>query len=334
MQHQNDESMTIKQLFLTGGTGFFGKSLLRYWIQQSTQGKSVPAVTLMSRSPDAFLASYPEFVGLPWLTLVKGDVTMPKTFPTELNCSHILHAATDSTNGPMLTPLERFNQIVDGTRNVLDFAHRVGATRFLLTSSGGVYGPQPEKMERIPEDYNGMPDPLQPSHAYSVAKRTAEHLCALYGEAFGIEILVARCFAFVGPDLPLDAHFAIGNFIADAVAGRQITIKGDGLPIRSYLDQSDLATWLLTILEHGQSGRAYNVGSDQAITLLELANMVAETVHPKVPVQVLGSGIDAGNFRRRYVPDITRASKELGLTVSVPLHEAIKRAVMAAREAD
>jgi dTDP-glucose 4,6-dehydratase len=321
--------MNIKSLLLTGGTGFFGKSLLRYLMKESDNGRSVPIVTIISRNPEIFCSSYPEFARLSWLTLIKGDITIPETLPSHIRFTHVLHAATDSTNGPMLKPLQRYNQIVDGTRNVLDLALRAGATRFLLTSSGGVYGPQPEGMERIPEEYNGMPDPLNPNHAYSVSKRTAEHLCSLYSDAYGIDVVVARCFAFIGQDLPLDAHFAIGNFIADAIVGRQISIKGDGLPIRSYLDQSDLAIWLLTILEYGRSLRAYNVGSDEAISIKELANMVIEVINPKLSVRVLNDHLCKENFRNRYVPDILRAKTELGLNVTVSLYDAIKNTAKA-----
>ena len=130
-----------------------------------------------------------------------------------------------------------------------------GIRRFLLTSSGGVYGPQPPDMKYMPESHNGMPDPLNPAHAYSVAKRCAEHLCALYRDQHGLEPVIARCFAFVGRDLPLDVHFAIGNFIRDALYSREIVVSGDGSAIRSYMDQRDLAAWLLG-LDRARTGRA------------------------------------------------------------------------------
>jgi dTDP-glucose 4,6-dehydratase len=206
---------------------------------------------------------------------------------------------------------------------MLDFALAVGAKRFVLTSSGGVYGPQPYGMERIPEGYHGMPDSLRPANAYSVAKRAAEHLCALYQDKHGLECVIARCFAFVGTDLPLNIHFAIGNFIRDALYRDSITVAGDGTAVRSYLDQRDLAHWLLTLLDKGQSGRAYNVGSDQAITIANLADQVSELLSPGKPVYILGKAAFSG-ARSRYVPDISRARVELGLDVTIPLGEAIR----------
>ena len=105
--------------------------------------------------------------------------------------------------------MQRYDQIVEGTRNVLDFAISCNARRFLLISSGGVYGPQPAELEQIPEDYHAMSDPLDSGNVYSVAKSASEHLCALYNETYGLHTVIARCFPFVGKDLPLDAHFAI-----------------------------------------------------------------------------------------------------------------------------
>jgi dTDP-glucose 4,6-dehydratase len=229
----------------------------------------------------------------------------------------------DSTLGPQLTPLKRFEQIVDGTRHMLDYAVAHGIRRFLLTSSGGVYGPQPQDLEGIPESYNCMPDPLNAQHAYSVAKRCAEHLCALYQDRYGIETVIARCFAFAGRDLPLDVHFAIGNFIRDALYANEIVVKGDGSAVRSYMDQRDLAAWLLTLLLDGRPGQAYNVGSDQSVSIAELARLVRDVISPGKAVLVAGKS-DQNNFRNRYVPDINKAQSELGLAIRVGLGDAIR----------
>lgn len=190
-------------ILLTGGTGFFGRALLRHWIEKQKKGQFVPRVTVLTRSPEDFLSRYPELQGWAEVSFHAGDILCPESFPKGQSFSHILHAATDSTLGPKHSPLKRYIQIVDGTRNMLDYGVACGARRFLLTSSGGVYGPQPPDMDKIPESYNGMPDPLNPENAYSVAKRAAEHLCSLYHAEYGIETVVARCFAFVGRDLPL-----------------------------------------------------------------------------------------------------------------------------------
>ena len=168
-----------------------------------------------------------------------------------------------------------------------------------------------------------MPDPLNSNNAYGVAKRAAEHLCAIYSDQYNLETVIARCFAFVGPDLPLEVHFAIGNFIRDALWRDEITVSGDGTAVRSYMDQRDLASWLLAILEHGKSGHAYNLGSDQPITISDLAYLVRDIISPVKFVRILGKSID-DNGRNRYVPNIDKAQQSLDLTLRYTLKQSIQ----------
>lgn len=312
-------------ILLTGGTGFFGKALLRRWAAQTEQGIAPTEVTVLSRDPGQFLKRFPEFRAHEWLDFHRGDVLEPASLPSAGSFTRILHAAADSTLGPRLAPLERYDQIVNGTRHLLDFAVSRGISRFLLISSGGVYGPQPSDVSHVTESHNGMPDPLNPANAYGIAKRSAEHLCALYWNRYGLETVIARCFAFVGRDLPLDVHFAIGNFIKDALYSEEIVISGDGSAIRSYMDQRDLAVWLSTLLEHGVAGQAYNVGSDVEISIHDLAALVVSALAPAKPVRILGNA-DPANLRNRYVPCIGKARRELGLQLAIPLAEAILEA--------
>ena len=306
-------------VFVTGGTGFFGRALLRHWASTPETGSW--RFTLLSRDPERFRQTHGDLLSGLDVRLWRGDVLDPASLPGDASFTHVLHAATDAGATDQLSPLQRFDQIVDGTRHVLDHATRLGVRRFLLTSSGGVYGTPPSGAISLAESWHGMPDPLQAHNAYGVAKRQAEHLCALYGATHGLEAVVARCFAFVGEDLPLDAHYAIGNFIRDALAGGEITVKGDGTPVRSYLDQRDLARWLTVLLVQGQGGRAYNVGSDQPVTIVELAHMIARQSGSDVPVRVLAQGQSAQ--RNVYVPDISRVRDELGLDVAIGLDDAI-----------
>jgi len=312
------------RLLITGGTGFFGLALLRYWKAQFASGADGPLVTSLSRNPAGFAASHTEFLGLPWLRFAQGDICDPGSLPHGVAFTHVIHAAADSTRGPQLSPLQRFDQIVNGTRNVLDLAVECKAKRFLLTSSGAVYGVQPADMDRMPEDWMGMPDPLNPNFAYGIAKRSAEHLCALYSNAFGLETVVARCFAFVGPDLPLDAHFAIGNFIRDALWNDSIIVNGDGTTKRSYLDQDDLADWLYRLLKQGRNCTAYNVGSANAISIENLAEVVRDTLSPSKKIQINYTSARPCELRR-YIPDIQKITNELKLQHTITLSESIIR---------
>lgn len=310
-------------LLLTGGTGFFGRALLRLILShEAPAALAGQPIVVLSRDPERFQLAYPELCGLPGLSFHPGDIQDRHSLPWDRAFSHVLHAATDSTVGPQATPLQRFDQILGGTTNTLDLAVATGARRFLLTSSGGIYGPQPTDLEAFPEDWPGSPPLADPATAYSQAKRAAEHLCALYRDAHGLETVIARCFAFVGPDLPLDVHFAIGQFIRDALTADAISVAGDGAPLRTYLDQRDLARWLWTLLLEGRDGETYNVGSDQVVSIAELAHLVRDLLASDKPVRILGSPQPAA-ARNRYVPDISKARRLHGLKVSVPLAEAI-----------
>lgn len=311
-----------KKILVTGGTGFFGKSLIRNWIKETNKGEDVGEVTIMSRDPQKFLQNHPEFNGYGWLKIYCGDVSKIESFPKNEKFTHILHAATESTNGPQYSPLERYIQITDGMKNVLEYAVTNKVDRLLLTSSGGVYGEQPKDIIEIDENYKGMPDPLIAENAYSIAKRSAEHLCILYGNKYGIETVIARCFSFVGRDLPKKAHFAIGNFIEDAINGNEINILNDGTQVRTYLDQRDLAVWLTTMLYEGKAGQAYNVGSDIKINLLDLAELIRKVINPNLQIKIQKRN-DSTQLRSRYIPNINKAKKELNLKISYTLEDSI-----------
>ena len=312
-------------VLITGGTGFFGRSLLRYFLNLPEGGFSA---TVLSRNPSLFLSKYPGFASSEQISFLTADIQNRSTLPWDNKFTHILHAATDSTLGPRLSPLQRFQQIVEGTTNILDLALATGAKRFLLTSSGGIYGQQPPDLLAIPEDWAGSPTLADPATAYSQAKRAAEHLCALYRDSYGLQTVIARCFAFIGPDLPLDVHFAIGNFIYDALHSKTITVAGDGTPLRTYLDQSDLAHWLWTLLQEGTPGETFNVGSDEVISIADLAHLVRDLAAPDKPVRILGHPT-ASFSRNRYVPDITKARDMHSLKVNTPLSTAILQTVRA-----
>jgi UDP-glucuronate decarboxylase len=307
-----------RRIFITGGTGFLGRTLLDYFAESAASHGSDFDVTVMSRAPESFLARHPQYAGAGWLRFVAGDLT--RFAPPEPGTTDVLHAAAD-THG-VDDKAAWIDQIVGGTRAALDWAIASGATRFLLTSSGAVYGPQPADLARIAESHAGAPSTTSLGGVYGQAKRVAEQLCTVYAKAHALSPVIARCFAFTGPHLAADGPYAIGNFIRDALAGLPIHVQGDGLAVRSYLYGRDMAHWLVTLMLHGEPGRAYNVGSDQATTIAALAETVARVLAPGTPV-VIGRRVADDGVRSVYVPDIGQAAA-LGLSVQTPLDEAIR----------
>jgi dTDP-glucose 4,6-dehydratase len=196
----------------------------------------------------------------------------------------------------------------------------------LFLSSGAVYGNQPWELARVPEDYRGAPDCLDPRATYAEAKRAAEMLCAIYGKQFGLTVSIARIFALLGPYLPLDIHFAAGNFIRDAMAGRAVVVKGNGLPERSYLYASDLTVMLWHLLAKGRASEPYNLGSDESISVRDLAALVARTLGTG-EFTVLGAA-DKGWNQGRYVPDTSKIARDFGLQRTVSLEAAVRRTAL------
>lgn len=312
------EEMRGQRIFVTGGTGFFGCWLTESFCHLNAQLDLGAQMVVLTRDPAAFDRKMPHLAGRQDLILQEGDV---RDFPFPAGTfSHIIHGAT--TSGQAVSPSVMIETIGLGTRRVLDFASTCGARKLLYVSSGAVYGRQPVGLGRIPETYAGAPDPTQPASAYGEGKRLAELLCCLAQDPSGLEVKIARCFTFVGPHLPLDVHFAIGNFIRDALAGSPIRVKGDGSPLRSYLYAADLALWLWTILFKGQPGRPYNVGSDQPVSIAGLARTVVEALSSPTEIHIAHTAPTGPP--PRYVPDIGRARTELGLDVNIPLAAAIR----------
>jgi nucleoside-diphosphate-sugar epimerase len=325
LDHTRDlwDELRGQRIFITGGTGFFGCWLLESLLWANRKLDLKAQAVILTRQPVAVKQTLPHLMLDPAISLHEGDMRT-FTFPSG-QFSHIIHAATE-TSHQTIGPLLKYSSNIDGTRRVLDFACASGVRKILFTSSGAVYGKQPSEMTHIPEYYVGAPEATDPNTAYGQSKRASEFLCAAYADKYGLQTLIARCFAFIGPRLPLNSSFAAGNFIQDAMNGRPIQVSGDGTPYRSYLYAADLAIWLWTILFKGRSCRPYNVGSENDLTIAQLAQIVGSTIAPNSPIQIATKQIP-GQPVTRYVPRTQRAKMELGLQEFIELPDAIQRTV-------
>lgn len=309
-----------KRILMTGGTGFFGRWMLRALDRLNAEGHKI-SVLVMSRDPDGFFARYPSFRNYAWLEIVKGDIRRPAYRAERADLA--IHAAADVAGASGHNPVAQFTEAVAAADAALSYFRSAQVGRVLLISSGAVYGPQAASVEQIGESAP-FPDPLESQrNAYGEGKRAMELLGSLYASSYGLESIVARCFAFFGLGLPAQAGYAIADFVSDAVAGRPIRVIGDGRSIRSYLYGGDLAVWLLRLLSVGENGCAYNVGSDRAIQIGDLAYLVRDVLAPELAVRIETAPDPRATMRRRYVPSVARATT-LGLAQWTDLPEGVR----------
>lgn len=306
-----------KRLLVTGGTGFVGTCLLDQ-IEADVERWGGWAVTSASRS-----AIQRSRVG----TLI-WDLSTDGLPESDVEYDVIIHTATPASavlNAEQ--PAQMFWMNVIAMQRVLQLAERLGsAPTIVFTSSGAVYGDMPAHLTHFPEGFVGAPQTLDVRSAYAEGKRAAEYLLTEATSRGVCKGIVLRLFAFSGVHLPRDRHFAVGNFVRDAVESGEIVIRSDGSAIRSYLDGSDMARWILAAVERGEPGFAYHIGSDLPISIGGLGELVAtrssSILGREVHTRVLGTAHPLDGVSR-YVPDVAITKQLLGVDQLVCLEESI-----------
>jgi dTDP-glucose 4,6-dehydratase len=325
LTHTRDvwEELRDKRIFITGGTGFFGCWLLESFAWANDKLKLNAEALVLTRDYEAFLKKAPHLAKSPAIKFHIGDVK-DFVFP-EGQFSHLIHSAVyQQPNDEKISNLSLVNEMLIGTRHVLDFSVLAKIKKMLLISSGAVYGKLPSHLEKIPEDFFDAIDPTISASTYHHVRRMMETLTVLYAQENDFEAKIARCFSFIGPYLQLNGRFAVSDFILASLSKNCITVKGDGKAVRSYLYMADLAIWLWMILFKGITCKPYNVGSELPISIRAMAEEIAnESVQP-LGVAVLGESCD-GVAQDKYVPDTSRAQLEIGLRELIPLDESIKK---------
>lgn len=328
-KHSLDSLKPLKDqnILITGGTGFVGT-----WLSEmisflnDTHDFGIELILLSTRANN-YSAKVPHLALRDDVSLLEKDVRSLIDLDKEVNW--IIHAAASPDNRLHVSdPLKTIDVIVNGTKSVLEYATRLPELNKILNiSSGQVYGIQNWEMDTNPENVFGSLDPSTLGSAYPEAKRLAETICTAYRNQHRLPIVTARPFAFIGPYQLLDRPWAINNFIRDTLRGGPIKILGDGETVRSYMYPSDMAWWILNMLVHGRAGASYNIGSSQGISLIQLAEMIADMVPGKTPEIV--TNVSSGHFKpTRFVPDVNLAQNELNLVLKVDLEKAISRTII------
>jgi nucleoside-diphosphate-sugar epimerase len=318
------EELKNRCIFITGGTGFFGQWLLESfcWINKKLALNA--KVVVLTRSAANFAKNRPDLFYDKALQFHEGNILNFQYPEGPFYC--VIHAAADGgVKFKTLPDFVMLETIVQGTKHTLEFAKQCRAEKILFISSGAVYGKR-NSVSLVNELAGCQLDPIHATSAYALGKLHAEYLCSLYAQHYSLPIKIARCFASVGPYLPLDVHFAIGNFIKNKLNNETIIIRGDGTPYRAYLYIAELCVWLWTILFKGKILTPYNVGSDEGYSLQQIASLVANAFEPKVQVKIIQKP-DSSQIPERYIPDIMRAREDLHLVPKLGLVESIQKTI-------
>jgi nucleoside-diphosphate-sugar epimerase len=309
-----------KKIFITGGTGFFGKWWLACYFYAKKALGIKSDITILSRSPEGFLRDFPEckIEDISWCS---GDIS---TFSDpEIDFDFILHMARNYATASIQDPISQFNSIILGTHQILNTALQCTNCTVLFISSGAVYG---KSSDACSENLLTKVDPLGSDNAYLIGKLAAEQLCSLYHKQHNLKVKIARCFTFLGPYLQLDTHFAAGNFIHSVSHDKDIVINSDGSAIRSYMYPSDLINWIMAIMTQGELVTPYNVGSPCPISIHELAQIIIGISGKNVQLRILGKP-SANNHRHSYIPDTSFTEKSLNLQTKIDLEQIISSTI-------
>ncbi|KAI5349492.1 PREDICTED: UDP-glucuronic acid decarboxylase [Prunus dulcis] len=296
-----------QRIVVTGGAGFVGSHLVDRLI---ARGDSVIVL-------DNFFTGRKENLvhhfGNPKFELIRHDVVEPIL----LEVDQIYHLACPAS--PVhykFNPLGVHKTNVVGTLNMLGLAKRVGA-RFLLTSTSEVYGDPLQHPQA--ESYWGNVNPIGVRSCYDEGKRTAETLTMDYHRGLGIEVRIARIFNTYGPRMCIDDGRVVSNFVAQALRKEPLTVYGDGKQTRSFQYVSDLVEGLMRLMEGNHVG-PFNLGNPGEFTMLELAQVVQDTIDPNAKIEFRPNTEDDPHKRK---PDISKAKELLGWEPNVSLRKGL-----------
>jgi UDP-glucuronate decarboxylase len=298
-----------KNVFVTGATGFFGIWMLSIFHELNENYDCGINVVALSRDPDNFLKNHPSFVGK--VHFIKSDIRNFSMGSHKIDyCFHMATTnALETFNNE--SQINKIDLLYEGTKNLMEQLIRADVKKIIFTSSGVTYGSLSSQDEYI-ETSSKAPRTIEISSALGEGKRIAEYMIAYYSNKHNISFNVARCFSFVGPYLPLNIHYAIGNFIYDALNKDVITIKGTGNDVRSYLYIADAMIWLFKMLFSSKNNQIYNVGSSYKISIKDLAFKVRDLISPKKEVIFLNQDRKIDNFLRSiYVPNNKKIKHDL-----------------------
>lgn len=278
------QTLSGKRVLVTGASGLIGGYLIEALSYLNESVLNTPAtIYALARNEQKLRERFAHLHGRPDFVPLIQDVASSIVGIEDVD--FIVHAASDANPKAYLQdPMGTIRANVIGTMNLLELA-RASKGRFLFLSSGAVYGQSPDDAP-ITETRFGTSDPCDPRASYGESKRMAETLCSAAFRQQGVDALVARISHTYGPGANLHDGRVFSDFIADAVAGRDICIKSDGLDQRPFCYIADTTAALLLLLLKGKGSEAYNVGAEEEMSIGALAKLIAG-LRPEGAVKVV-----------------------------------------------
>lgn len=320
-----------KRVLVTGAAGFLGFNFLHYFSHLNADGSGSLPVNIIAA--DNYLRGQPEWIlelaaTDPNLTLSRCDITQP--WPdTKSDCDFIIHAASiASPTFYRKYPLETLDANVSGLRQMLEVARKNDVESVLYFSSSEIYGDPPPNEIPTKESYRGNVACVGPRACYDESKRLGETLCYLYSNQFDVSVKIVRPFNNYGPGLRLNDGRVISDFCRDVLKDRDIVVKSDGAPKRTFCYASDALTGYLLALLSQHNGEPFNIGAPgPEISVREMAEILLRVAGSDRTV-VTGASPEADYLTdnpQRRCPDITKARTLLGFTPRVGLEDGFRR---------
>ncbi|MCU1355322.1 MAG: UDP-glucuronate decarboxylase [Acidimicrobiales bacterium] len=301
----------MARVVVTGGAGFLGSHLCHRLLERGDE------VVCLDNMVTGGLSNISDLFGRRGFTFVEHDVSTYVWVPGEVD--QVLHFASPASPIDFeRIPIQILKVGSLGTHNALGLAKAKGA-RFFLASTSEVYGdPQ---VHPQPESYWGNVNPIGPRGVYDEAKRFAEAMTMAYHRHHGLDVRIVRIFNTYGPQMRPDDGRAVSNFIVQALAGKPISVYGDGSQTRSFTYVDDEVRGFLKLLDSDVVG-PMNIGNPTEYTILELAEMVIEVLGSSSEIVFEPLPVDDPTQRK---PDITQAVAKLGWQPEVELRTGIER---------
>jgi len=301
----------MSRTVVTGGAGFLGAHLCRTLLDRGLEVLAIDNLITGRRENLSACADEPGF------ELMLHDVSTPITVDGPVDA--ILHFASPASPRDYLDhPIQTLKVGSLGTHNTLGLAKAKGA-RYLLASTSEIYGDP--LVHPQPESYWGNVNPVGPRGVYDEAKRFAEAIAMAYHHVHGVDVKISRIFNVYGPYLRPHDGRVVSTFMSQAIDGKPLTVYGDGLQTRSLCFVEDEVRGLLALLDSDHVG-PMNIGSDQELTVLELAQKVLEVTGSDSEIVFEAAMVDDPARRR---PDLTLARTVLGWSPEIPLPEGLAR---------